>query len=84
MSRVTSGPRFYLHGALVGPLPLIRYHRRGRAGSAHTLPPVSVADHAADAGNEVNITEAIPDRRLGDWRLAGRASPQWGQWLGVN
>jgi pimeloyl-ACP methyl ester carboxylesterase len=29
---------------------LIRYHRRGWAGSAHTAPPVSVADHAADAG----------------------------------
>jgi pimeloyl-ACP methyl ester carboxylesterase len=29
---------------------LIRYHRRGWAGSAHTAPPVSIADHAADAG----------------------------------
>jgi pimeloyl-ACP methyl ester carboxylesterase len=29
---------------------LIRYHRRGWAGSAHTVAPVSVADHAADAG----------------------------------
>jgi hypothetical protein len=29
---------------------MIRYHRRGWAGSTHTAPPVSVADHAADAG----------------------------------
>jgi len=28
---------------------LIRYHRRGLAGSTHTPPPVSLADHAADA-----------------------------------
>jgi pimeloyl-ACP methyl ester carboxylesterase len=28
---------------------LIRYHRRGWLGSTHTPPPVSVADHAADA-----------------------------------
>jgi pimeloyl-ACP methyl ester carboxylesterase len=28
---------------------LIRYHKRGWVGSTHTLPPVSVATHAADA-----------------------------------
>jgi pimeloyl-ACP methyl ester carboxylesterase len=28
---------------------LIRYHKRGWAGSTHTLPPVSIADHATDA-----------------------------------
>lgn len=28
---------------------LIRYHRRGWSGSTHTPPPVSIADHAADA-----------------------------------
>jgi pimeloyl-ACP methyl ester carboxylesterase len=28
---------------------LIRYHKRGLAGSTHTAPPVSFADHAADA-----------------------------------
>jgi pimeloyl-ACP methyl ester carboxylesterase len=28
---------------------LIRYHRRGWAGSTHTAPPVSIGDHAADA-----------------------------------
>jgi pimeloyl-ACP methyl ester carboxylesterase len=28
---------------------LIRYHKRGWAGSTHTPPPVSIADHAADA-----------------------------------
>jgi pimeloyl-ACP methyl ester carboxylesterase len=28
---------------------LIRYHRRGWAGSTHTPPPVTIRDHAADA-----------------------------------
>jgi pimeloyl-ACP methyl ester carboxylesterase len=28
---------------------LIRYHKRGWLGSTHTPPPVSIADHAADA-----------------------------------
>jgi pimeloyl-ACP methyl ester carboxylesterase len=28
---------------------LIRYHKRGWAGSTHTTPPVTIADHAADA-----------------------------------
>jgi pimeloyl-ACP methyl ester carboxylesterase len=28
---------------------LIRYHKRGWAGSTHTPPPVSISDHAADA-----------------------------------
>jgi pimeloyl-ACP methyl ester carboxylesterase len=28
---------------------LIRYHRRGWGGSTHTPPPVTIADHAADA-----------------------------------
>src|SRR5687768_9709788 len=28
---------------------LIRYHKRGWCGSTHTTPPVSIADHAADA-----------------------------------
>jgi pimeloyl-ACP methyl ester carboxylesterase len=36
--------------ALADRYRMIRYHRRGWAGSAHTLPPVSIADHAADAG----------------------------------
>ena len=28
---------------------LIRYHKRGWVGSTHTVPPVSIPDHAADA-----------------------------------
>lgn len=28
---------------------LVRYHKRGWAGSTHTDPPVSIADHASDA-----------------------------------
>ena len=35
--------------ALVDRYQLIRYHKRGWVGSTHTPPPVSVADHAADA-----------------------------------
>ena len=35
--------------ALADRYQLIRYHRRGWVGSTHTPPPVSVADHAADA-----------------------------------
>ena len=35
--------------ALADRYQLIRYHRRGWVGSAHTPPPVSFADHAADA-----------------------------------
>ena len=35
--------------ALAGRYQLIRYHKRGWVGSTHTEPPVSIADHAADA-----------------------------------
>lgn len=35
--------------ALAGRYRLIRYHKRGWAGSTHTPAPVSIADHAADA-----------------------------------
>ena len=35
--------------ALTDSYRLIRYHRRGWAGSTHTAPPVSIGDHAADA-----------------------------------
>ena len=35
--------------ALADRYQLIRYHKRGWAGSTHTPPPVSIADHAADA-----------------------------------
>jgi pimeloyl-ACP methyl ester carboxylesterase len=35
--------------ALADRCQLIRYHRRGWVGSTHTPPPVSIADHAADA-----------------------------------
>ena len=35
--------------ALAERYQLIRYHRRGWVGSTHTPPPVSIADHAADA-----------------------------------
>ena len=35
--------------ALADRYQLIRYHKRGWVGSTHTPPPVSIADHAADA-----------------------------------
>ena len=35
--------------ALTDRYQLIRYHKRGWMGSTHTPPPVSIADHAADA-----------------------------------
>src|SRR3982751_3525867 len=35
--------------ALADRYQLIRYHKRGWGGSTHTPPPVSIADHAADA-----------------------------------
>lgn len=35
--------------ALANRYQLIRYHKRGWVGSTHTMPPVSVGDHAADA-----------------------------------
>ena len=35
--------------ALANRYQLIRYHKRGWVGSTHTPPPVSIADHAADA-----------------------------------
>jgi pimeloyl-ACP methyl ester carboxylesterase len=35
--------------ALADRYQLIRYHKRGWCGSTHTPPPVSIADHAADA-----------------------------------
>jgi pimeloyl-ACP methyl ester carboxylesterase len=35
--------------ALADRYRLIRYHKRGWVGSTHTPPPVSIADHAADA-----------------------------------
>jgi pimeloyl-ACP methyl ester carboxylesterase len=35
--------------ALAQGYQLIRYHKRGWVGSTHTAPPVSIADHAADA-----------------------------------
>jgi pimeloyl-ACP methyl ester carboxylesterase len=35
--------------ALADRFQLIRYHKRGWVGSTHTSPPVSIAEHAADA-----------------------------------
>src|SRR3954447_24452297 len=38
-----------IEASLAGRYQLIRYHKRGWVGSTHTPPPVTVADHAADA-----------------------------------
>ena len=40
---------FFTEPALSERYRLIRYHRRGWAGSTHTSRPVSIADHATDA-----------------------------------
>jgi pimeloyl-ACP methyl ester carboxylesterase len=42
---------FLFEPALVDRYRLIRYHRRGQAGSTRAAPPVSFADHAADAAS---------------------------------
>ena len=44
---------------------LIRYHRRGLAGSTHTAPPVSFADHAADAAGMLDHLDVGPAHVVG-------------------
>jgi pimeloyl-ACP methyl ester carboxylesterase len=44
--------------ALADRYQLIRYHKRGWVGSAHTPPPVSIAEHAADAAALLEHLEA--------------------------
>jgi pimeloyl-ACP methyl ester carboxylesterase len=54
--------------ALADRYQLIRYHKRGWVGSTHTPPPVSIADHAADAA-------ALLDHlRLARVHVAGHSS----------
>src|SRR5260370_41525792 len=54
--------------ALADHYQLIRYHKRGWARSTHTPPPVSIADHAADAA-------ALLDRLgLGRAHVAGHSA----------
>ena len=44
--------------ALADRYQLIRYHKRGWVSSTHTPPPVTVADHAADAAAILDLLEA--------------------------
>ena len=47
--------------ALADRYQLIRYHKRGWVGSTHTPPPVTIADHAADAAallDHLGVTRA--------------------------
>jgi pimeloyl-ACP methyl ester carboxylesterase len=44
--------------ALAGGYQLIRYHKRGWVASTHTPPPVSIADHAADAASLLDHLDA--------------------------
>ena len=53
--------------ALADRYQLIRYHKRGWVGSTHTPPPVSIADHAADA-------TALLEQAT---RPAPRSQPNW-------
>jgi pimeloyl-ACP methyl ester carboxylesterase len=54
--------------ALADRYQLIRYHRRGWVGSTHTPPPVSFADHAADAAT---LLEQLGVRRA---HIAGHST----------
>jgi pimeloyl-ACP methyl ester carboxylesterase len=54
--------------ALADRYQLIRYHKRGWVGSTHTPPPVSIADHAADAAA---LLEQLGVRRA---HIAGHSS----------
>jgi pimeloyl-ACP methyl ester carboxylesterase len=54
--------------ALVDRYRLIRYHKRGWVGSTHTEPPVSIADHAADAAG---LLQRLGVRRA---HIAGHSS----------
>ena len=47
---------------------MIRYHRRGWAGSTHTPPPVTVADHASDAA------ALLDELGIGRAHIAGHSS----------
>jgi pimeloyl-ACP methyl ester carboxylesterase len=53
---------------LAGRYRLIRYHKRGWAGSTHTPPPVAVVDHVADAAA---LLEHLGVRRA---HIAGHSS----------
>ncbi|MGH2950739.1 MAG: alpha/beta fold hydrolase [Solirubrobacterales bacterium] len=54
--------------ALADRYRLIRYHKRGWVGSTHARPPVSIADHAADAAA---LLERLGVRRA---HIAGHSS----------
>jgi pimeloyl-ACP methyl ester carboxylesterase len=54
--------------ALAHRYQLIRYHKRGWVGSTHTQPPVSIAEHAADAAA---LLEHLGVRRA---HIAGHSS----------
>jgi hypothetical protein len=58
------------------PLPAVRYHKRGWGGSTDTPPPVSVADHAADAPALLDHLGSAtrPHRRPPTWRSGRRAA----------
>ena len=68
--------------ALADRYQLIRYHKRGWVGSTHTPPPVSIADHAADAAALLDHL-GVPTRphrgplqRRGGRRAAGTRPPR--------
>jgi len=54
--------------ALTDRYQLITYHRRGWVGSTRTPPPVTIADHAADAA------ELLDHLRIGRAHVAGHSS----------
>lgn len=54
---------------------LIRYHKRGWLGSTHTLPPVTVADHAADAAAFLDHL-GVPRAHIAGHSSGGAAAAQ--------
>jgi pimeloyl-ACP methyl ester carboxylesterase len=56
---------FMSQGTLFDRYQLIRYHKRGLAGSSHTPPPFSLADHAADAARLLDHLAVGPAHIVG-------------------
>ena len=63
--------------ALADRYQLIRYHRRGWAGSTPTPPPVTVADHAADAAALLNHLD-VPRAHVAGHSTGGVVAVQLG------
>jgi pimeloyl-ACP methyl ester carboxylesterase len=61
--------------ALTDRYQLIRYHKRGWLGSTHTPPPVTIADHAADAAALLDHLD-VPRAHLAGHSSGGSVAAQ--------